>query len=142
MSKVLDLYDELNKMGVEFYHWNLGDGMAVTIELNGRYGVFMDFSNIQTSAQETVVVAHEGGHIATGATHRVDSPYDLIERHEYKADKWAVKKLITADDLDDAVASGCTSIWSLAEHFNVTIDFMRKAVCWHTHGNLASDLYF
>jgi len=72
----------------------------------------------------------------------VSSPYDLVAKHEYKADKWAVRRLISAEELDAAVAEGYTDIYSLAEHFNVTVPFMKKAVCLHTHGNLASDLYF
>jgi len=40
------------------------------------------------------------------------------------------------------VALGCTDLWMLAEHFGVTEGFMRKVVCWYTHGNLAADLYF
>ncbi|MGN1004788.1 MAG: ImmA/IrrE family metallo-endopeptidase, partial [Oscillospiraceae bacterium] len=87
MNQIISLYDELNRAGVRFYHWDMDDLQAATIELGGRYGVFMDFGNIRTGAEELVVVAHEGGHISTGATHRVDSPYDLVEKHEYKADK-------------------------------------------------------
>ena len=142
MGKTISLYDELNEAGVRFYHWRMADGQAVTVELGSRYGVFMDFDSIHSDAEELVLVAHEGGHISTGATHRVDSPYDLIEKHEYKADKWAIKKLIPEDELDDAVAEGHTDIWDLAEHFGVTEDFMRKAVCWYTYGNLATELYF
>lgn len=142
MQKTLALYDELNSAGVRFYHWDLDDGQAATIEINGRYGIFMDFHNIPTGAEELVAVAHEGGHVFTGATHRVSSPYDLVAKHEYKADKWAVRRLISPEDLDAAVADGCTDIHSLAEHFNVTVPFMKKAVCLYTHGNLAADLYF
>ena len=142
MENALDLYDELNKAGVRFYHWDLMDEQAATIELEGSYGIFMDFANIPTSAEELVVVAHEGGHVATGATHRVSSPYDLVAKHEYKADKWAVQRVIPAQALDAAVADGYTDLHALAEHFNVTEAFMKKAVCLHTHGNLAADLYF
>lgn len=142
MDKIIPLYDELNDAGVRFYHWNMSEDQAVTIEMNGQYGVFMDFDNIQSAAQELVVVAHEGGHISTGATHHVNSPYDLVEKHEYKADKWAVTRLIGEEDLDQAVADGCTELWQLAEHFGVTEEFMKKAVCWYTHGNLATELYF
>lgn len=142
MEKILTLYDELNSAGVRFYHWDLDDGQATTIETGGNYGIFMDFHNISTEAEELVTVAHEGGHVFTGATHKVSSPYDLIAKHEYKADKWAVQRLISADALDAAVAEGYTDIYSLAEHFNVTVPFMKKAVCLHTHGNLAADLYF
>lgn len=142
MEKIIALYNELNRAGVRFYHWNMEEDRAATIELGGQYGVFMDFGNIRSSAEELVVVAHEGGHISTGATHRVNSPYDLIEKHEYKADKWAIQKLIPEDELDEAVASGCTELWQLAERFAVTEEFMRKAVCWYVHGNLAAELYF
>lgn len=142
MDNVLTLYDELNRAGVRFYHWDLDDGAACTVEMDGRYGIFMDFGNIHTAAEELVAVAHEGGHVSTGSTHRVSSPYDLVAKHEYKADKWAVRRLIPAEELDAAVAEGCTDIYSLADHFGVTVPFMKKAVCLHTHGNLASDLYF
>ena len=142
MDKTLALYDKLNRAGVRFYHWDLDDQPAATIELDGRYAIFMDFHNIRTSAEERVVVAHEGGHVATGATHKVSSPYDLIAKHEYKADKWAIEQLIPARELDAAVARGCTDLYSLAEHFDVTVPFMEKAVSLHTHGNLSTRLNF
>lgn len=117
---------------------------ATTIHLTetDTWGVFMDSGRIKTAAEEKSVLLHECGHCATGATHAVCSPFDLVAKHEYRADKWAVKRALSADELDQAVAAGCTDLWSLAEHFGVTEDFMRKAVCWYTHGNLAENLYF
>ena len=67
---------------------------------------------------------------------------DSRRRHENKADKWAVRHLVPVADLDDAVAEGCTELWELAERFGVTESFMRKAVCYYVHGNLATELYF
>lgn len=142
MEQILTLYDELNRAGVRFYHWDLAEDRACTLEIGGNYSIFMDFDNIPTVAEELVTVAHEGGHVSTGATHKVSSPYDLIAKHEYKADKWAIQRLIPPEALDAAVAEGYTDLHSLAEHFNVTEPFMKKAVCLHTHGNLAADLYF
>lgn len=142
MDRLLALYQKLRTTGTRFYLWNLKKDKAVTLEVNGAYGIFMDFDNIASSAEEAVVVAHEGGHASTGATHKVCSPFDLVEKHEYKAWKWAVQNYISEDDLDDAVANGYIDICSLAEYFSVTEDFMRKAVCWYTYGNLATELYF
>ena len=34
------------------------------------------------------------------------------------------------------------TLQKIAEYFGVTEDFMRKAVCWYTYGNLATELYF
>lgn len=61
---------------------------------------------------------------------------------DVRQDKWATSHLISVDELDDAVAEGYTDIWSLADHFGVTEEFMRKAVCWYTQGNLAAELFF
>lgn len=142
MDRLLALYRKLNDSGARFYNWDLLGDMVVTLEVNGDYGIFMDFGAIDDSAEEAVVVAHEGGHFSTGATHKLASAYDLIEKHEYKAWKWAVQNLITENDLDAAVSDGYTEMWELAEHFGVTEDFMRKVVCLYVHGNLDTELYF
>ena len=139
---VISLYKEIENMGASFYHWDLSNEQVATIEIGRRYGVFMDFDTIETAAEETVLVAHEGGHISTGSTHQVNSPYEIIKQHENHADKWAIKKLIPKDELDKAVSEGHTEVWDLADYFNVTEEFIRKAVCWYTRGNLSTELYF
>ena len=78
----------------------------------------------------------------TGAFYNRYSNYDCRQRHENRADKWAIKKLIPVDALDNAIAAGHTDLWDLADHFGVTEPLMRRAVCYYVHGNLAADLYF
>ena len=77
----------------------------------------------------------------TGSFYSVYTAVDCRQRHENRADKWAIKHLIPVKDLDEAVANGCTEIWELAERFGVTEEFARKAVCYYVHGNLATELY-
>lgn len=128
MDKLLSLYQELKDDGISLFTWDIGDEKATTLEMNGKYAIFMDFDNIATRAEEVVIAAHEGGHCATGATHKVCSPYDLVEKHENKAWKWAIKKLVPHEDLISAVGHGITELWELADYFQVTEPFMRKAV--------------
>lgn len=117
---------------------------AATIHLNASntWGIFTDSQRYETRAEEKSVLLHESGHYATGATHELSSPFDLVEKHEYSADKWAVVRALSVEELDEAIALGYDELWSLAEHFDITEDLMRKAVCWYTHGNLAVDFYF
>lgn len=129
MDKILALYQTLSREGIRFYCWDMEDTKAVTIEMNGQYGIFVDFDNISSAAEELVTIAHEAGHCMTGATHKLCSPYDLIERHERKAWKWAILHTINREELQTALDNGYTELWSLAEYFGVTEDFMRKAVC-------------
>lgn len=48
-----------------------------------------------------------------------------------------ITHLVPKDELDLAVAAGHTEIWDLAELFNVTEPFMRKATWWYQNRNLA-----
>lgn len=109
---------------------------------DGSCFIALDPERIANEADERVKLAHELGHCITGAFYNKYSRYDCRQRHENTADKWAVQQLITADDLDDAVADGCSELWELADRFNVTEEFVKKAVCFYVQGNVATELYF
>lgn len=149
MENLNSLYKWLDLEGVFVFDKRLPfskkDSKATTLKLKPPYeawGIFLDKERLKTEAEEKSAMLHESGHYATGATHEVNSPFDLVAKHEYKADKWAIERALSVDELDDAVAEGHTEIWDLAEYFCVTEDFMRKVVCWYTYGNLATELYF
>lgn len=108
----------------------------------GGFGIAIDPARVRNTADELVKTAHEMGHCMTGSFYNRHAAYDLREKQEHRADKWAILALITADALDEAVALGNTEIWMLAEYFGVTEEFMRLAVCYHTHGHLAAELLF
>lgn len=116
--------------------------ISIVLSENKQCGIFVNRTLIKNEAEEYTVILHEGGHYATDATHGVCSPLDLIQKHEIRADKWAINHCISVDDLDDAIADGCTEWWQLSERFGVTEDFVKKAVCWYTYGNVADELYF
>ena len=88
--------------------------------------VVIDSSQIDTSAEETVILAHEVGHCETGAFY-TENTLELRSRCEYRADKWTIKTLIPKESLAEALEDGITELWQLAEHFGVTEDFMLKA---------------
>lgn len=118
------------------------NGSMSVMDEGGQCYVGMDEAVLDGGALETVHLAHELGHCLTGSFYSIHTAVDSRRRHEVRADKWAIERLIPVEALDDAIASGCHSLWELAEHFGVTEQFIRKAVCWHVHGNLAAELYF
>ena len=94
------------------------------------------------STQERMHLGHELGHCVTGSFYNRYAIADLRQRHENRADKWAIRTLIPLNELDDAIAAGHTELWDLAEYFGVSEPFLKKAICLYVHGNLASELYF
>ena len=131
MKNLIDLYIWLHKEKVSLFvrHLPFSDSntKSATICLHAKNkGVFIDGSRLQTRAEEKSALAHECGHCATGTTHQVSSPLDLVGRHEYKADKWAAHYLIPPEELLQALEDGCTEPWELAERFGVAEDFIRR----------------
>lgn len=131
MDQRMTLYRQLQHDGVHFYTWDLGPTPAVSLEMGGQYAIFMDFSNIPTTAQEQVILAHEAGHVCTGSTHAAYSPYDLVARHEAQADRWAIRRLMPYESVCQAMADGLTEPWLLADHFCVTEDFVHQALAYY-----------
>jgi len=124
--KLYTLYAQMQKDNIRVYDKKIGLN-AVTIYLNGKYGVFLDLDQFETYTQELCVLAHEYGHCKTGSTHAVSSPLDLIQKHEYKANKAAVHMLVPYDAFCEAIDQGYTEVWQLAEYFDVTEEFIQTA---------------
>lgn len=141
--EVQALYDfaEQQNIGVLQFPMRENGSMSVMMD-DGTCYIGVDESIQDGNVQERVHLSHELGHCMTGSFYNIYAAIDNRQRHENKADKWAIKKLIPLDDLDNAVADGYTEIWELAERFGVTDEFMQKAVCYYVYGNLATNLHF
>ena len=137
------LYDLAEQENIEVIRFPMAINSSMSImDDSGACYIGMDDTVRDGGTQERVHLVHELGHCVTGSFYNRYAAVDSRQRHENRADKWAVKKLIPVEALDDAIAEGCTEVWELAERFGVTEEFVRKAVCYHVHGNLAAELYF
>ena len=140
---IQDLYDIAHEQNIEVIQYPMRENGSMSImSPNGLCYIGVDESIRDGGVQERVHLSHELGHCITGSFYNIYAAIDNRQRHENRADKWAIKRLISQDDLDNAVANGLTEIWELAEFFGVTEEFMKKAVCYYIYGNVAAELYF
>ena len=143
MKTLQEIYRIANQENIPVDRFALCSRDALSIlDEDGSCYIAIDPTRILGETDERSKLAHELGHCLTGSFYNQYSNYDCRQKHENKADKWAVKQLIPVDELDEAIAGGHTEIWDLAEHFGVTEDLARKAVCYYVYGNLATELYF
>lgn len=143
MKTLKELYQIADQQNIPVDLFPLEKREALSLmDLDGSCYIAIDPHKLTGQADARNKLAHELGHCCTGAFYNQYSRYDNRKRQENRADKWAIRQLISARELDEAVADGCTEIWQLAEHFQVSEDFIQKAVCYHVHGNLATELYF
>ncbi len=92
---------------------------GATIRDGSYYAVFLDFTQIRSTRLLRGVCYHELGHAATGALHKIDSPFELVERNEYRANRWSAQQYLTQEAFREAFANGYTELWQLAEYFDL-----------------------
>lgn len=103
---------------------------GATLRDRGQYAIFLDFSQIQSTRLLRGVCSHELGHAATGALHKVSSPFELVERSEYRANRYVAQHFLKAEDFREAFAAGYTEIWQLAEYFELPEPDVRRALTY------------
>ena len=116
------LYDFAAQHSVGVYWFSLDATESLSyMDADGTCYIAMDPWWLRTLAVEKTKLAHELGHCETGSFYNRYAKLDLRQKHENRADKWAIQHLIPVEELDEAVADGYTDLPSLAEHFCVTV---------------------
>ena len=131
MVQLEAVYSELKRQNISLYVYDVGPEKSVTMEVNKKYAVFIDPFRIDSISEIKRVLIHETGHCATGCTHRVSSPLDLIAKHEYKANRWAIEHYIPFKELQDAISQGYTEKWQISEYFDLPESFIEKAISYY-----------
>ncbi len=145
-SKLVELYQELieNNILLASGRYNFDCGADATIIcMAGKYGFFLDIDKIRTVTDENMAVGHEWGHFVTGSTYLVGASDELADWCERKAHRAQINKLMPFDELKQAIISGKTYAFELAEHFDVTEEFVKDAISYYTQekGYSFSNIY-
>ena len=98
---------------------------------DGDCFVALDRRQCDSDREEKVMLAHELGHCIKGAFYNRYSPLDCKSRHERRANVWMYRRLVSEDELHNAVMKGYVEIWELAEYFDLPQEIMEKIVCYY-----------
>ena len=129
MTELSTLYRRAEELNIPVLHFPLPlTGSVSCMDGTGNCAIGLDLPHRRSRNELRVRLAHELGHCVTGSFYNRCSPWDVRRLHENRADKYAVQ--------------GHTEPWDLADYFGVDEDFLKKAVCLYTYGNLAAELYF
>lgn len=143
MIQIPELYAQASRENIPVYRYPMPDSGSMAVQLpDGNCAIGMDAGVLDDSVLERMHLAHEMGHCLTGSFYNIYAKADLRQRHENRADKWSIRRLIPVEALDDAIAAGHTDLWDLADYFGVSEPFLKKALSLYVHGNLAAELYF
>lgn len=130
MFELSQFYDFCRQNRVDVIPYRGVPQPGATIRDGEHYAVFLDFSKIMSTRLLRGVCAHELGHIATGALHKVSSPYELVERSEYRANRYMAERFLTEEAFREAFAAGCRQLWELAEYFDLPEQDVKTALTY------------
>lgn len=127
MTTLNDLYDFAEEQDIEVYCIDTRKVESMSVMLDDECAIGINPLLLRSEREEMLKLAHELGHCVLGAFYNEYSPFDIRAKHERRADEWAIKKLVTKDEFIDAVKSGNTEPWQLAEVFDLPEQLIRKA---------------
>lgn len=130
MFELSHFYDYCKKNRVDVIPYLGVPQPGATIRDGAYYAVFLDFSKILSTRLLRGVCCHELGHLATGALHRVDSPFELVERSEYRANRYMAQHFLTEEAFREAFAAGYTESWQLADYFDLPEQDIKNALTY------------
>ncbi len=132
MFELAEFYDFCKENNVQVIPFSGIPCPGATVRDGNNYAIFLDFSKIDSDRLLRGVCYHELGHVATGALHRAASPYDSVERSEYRANRYIAQKFLTAKAFRQAFQAGYTEPWQLAEYFDLPQQDVEKALRYWT----------
>lgn len=82
-------------------------------------------------SEKTCVLAEELGHHYTTAGDILDQTDTSNRKQERRARIWAYCKLLSLDDLIDSYKCGCRNRYEIADHLNVTEEFLIDCLAYY-----------
>lgn len=111
---------------VEILHFPLPNVESVSTEVDGKCFIGLDSTHKHTYTEEQTRIGHELGHCLYGGFYNRFTAFDLVERHEVRADRWYILHAIPRDTLFSLLKQGMDA-WEIAEQLNTTEDYIRRA---------------
>ena len=88
-------------------------------------------SALETSAEKSCILAEELGHHYTSSGNIIDMSVVANRKQELHARAWAYNRLIGLYGIINAYRSGCRNGYEIAEHLNITEEFLAEALQYY-----------
>ena len=131
MSKIFELFQYAEEHRIDVDYFRLTTLESLSMPVDGSNAIAIDPVKVKSTADETYKLAHELGHCEYGGFYNAKNPLDLRAKREYKANVWAVRKILPFSELKEAVQRGVCEKWELAEHFNLPEELIDFALTYY-----------
>jgi hypothetical protein len=87
------------------------------------------------SNEKLCILAEEMGHARLTVGNILDQSDISNMKQEYKARCWAYNKLVSPEDICNAVKNGCSEIYEIAETMDLPEDFLQECIAYYKARN-------
>jgi hypothetical protein len=135
MNDIEVIYDEITESGNYIIEKSIEkeDLKAYAIcDHEGDCLVVMDKYKLDSFAEHKSAALHEQGHCETHTFYNEQTSPIMRGKLERRADKYVAENKITKYDIVKAnKREGLVEIWEFAEHFGVTVEYMKRLMWIH-----------
>ena len=126
--RINKVYKKIQDNNISVLRHNIPGRKGFVIEVDKQYGIFLNHDEINDIDEEFCVAAHEYGHCMSGSTHKINSKFDLICKHEYRADRRAILDFLPIEEIHKAIDAGCQTAYEFSEYLDIPETFVLKAI--------------
>lgn len=126
MTNYVELCEIAEEDDILIIDGNLRKCPSIAVCDDGDCAIILDCKRIKRKSDLITYLAHELGHCETMSFYNENS-LETRPRMEYRANKWAIKKLIPKDEMEEAMEQGYEELWELSEYFDVSEDMVKFA---------------
>ena len=113
--------------GIRIVYGSIPNAVAIALES----AVCLDISTLYSDSRRTAMLAHELGHIETGALYTAEASHVVRAQAETRARRWAIRRLISRDEIADLIRDGYTEPWQMAEKIGLPEETIREALNYY-----------
>lgn len=121
-------FDSLaEKDGIRVLYGSIPNSGAIALPS----AVCLDLSTLFSEPRRVSMLAHELGHIETGALYTADASQTVRAQAENRARRWAIRRLISRSEIAGLVRSGFTEPYEMAEKIGLPEETVREAIKYY-----------
>lgn len=126
-----NLYNKMEKENIHYINHQLLFTRGAIAHCDDLTAIVVDDKQVKSQVSENTVLMQELGHYMAGAYYRTNSPYELIEKMEHKADKKAWEEFFPYEEIKKLMKQGLTTVTQLAEYYDVEPPYMARCLNYY-----------
>lgn len=125
------LYDVLENENIHYSNHKLINSSGMIAHYEDVTAIIVDEEKTNTTISRNTVLIQELGHFYSGAYYKTNSPYELIDKMEYKANKKSWETFFPYAKIKELMKKGFTTVTQLAEYFDVEAPYIARCVNYY-----------